>query len=161
MASEPMGPYRFLQFPGGIAESCLFWLLQAFEATNHPSEINGSDDSDFADWLHSGRQVSGDFLRHVLEIRQRMRQCEAMTHAHSTSTVTPGICLIHQQVETRTSPAGLVCPCCKQALYLQTAGGEVRSYWESQPGAYTLEKHPIFIRVRQVGQVKIRSLCPE
>ena len=76
------------------------------------------------------------------------------------TTRLPGFCLIHQQAELSTSPLGLVCPCCKQAVYLQPASKH-RSYWESQPGAYTLDKQPIFIHVRQTDTLKIRSLRPE
>lgn len=67
-------------------------------------------------------------------------------------------CLTHQLPETCTSPVGPACPCCKRLLYTEMDASSLRSYWESQPGAYTLDHSPLFVYVRQSGAIELRSL---
>ncbi len=70
-------------------------------------------------------------------------------------------CLTHQRPETGTSPFGPACPCCKQLLYVQMDPARTRGYWESQPAAYTLDRHPLFVYVRTDGHTTLRSLRPD
>ena len=69
-------------------------------------------------------------------------------------------CLIHQAEEDQASPLGLVCPCCKQRLYVCPPRGRCRSYWESQPGSYSLDRKPRFIYTLVWDDFQIRSLHP-
>ncbi|WP_013628479.1 hypothetical protein [Rubinisphaera brasiliensis] len=76
-----------------------------------------------------------------------------------TTTLTH--CLTHQLPETGTSPMGPVCPKCKRFAYVDLPGQPLRSYWESQPGAYTLDRQPLFVYIRQTESVVLRSLRPD
>lgn len=70
-------------------------------------------------------------------------------------------CLTHQLPETGTSPLGGVCRCCKSLVYLQANTNVQGAYWESQPAAYTLDRQPIFVYVRILDGIKLRSLREE
>lgn len=70
------------------------------------------------------------------------------------------ICLAHQLAEDQTSPIGLVCRQCKRRLYTQPPAGVCRSFWESQPAAYTLEREPCFVYSLMWDDYRIRSLHP-
>jgi hypothetical protein len=67
-------------------------------------------------------------------------------------------CLAHQQPEDQMSPLGLVCPRCKQRLYVDPPRGRCQSYWESQPAAYTLDRQPCFVYTLVWSDFRIRSL---
>lgn len=67
-------------------------------------------------------------------------------------------CLTHQMCEDQMSPVGLVCPQCKQRLYMDPPRGRCRSFWESQPGAYSPEGQPCFIYSLMWDNFRIRSL---
>lgn len=69
-------------------------------------------------------------------------------------------CLTHQLPEDQMSPIGLVCPHCKERLYTQEPTGRCRSYWESQPMAYSLEGDPCFVYIIKWDDFQIRSLHP-
>jgi hypothetical protein len=69
-------------------------------------------------------------------------------------------CLAHQLWEDQMSPVGLVCPLCKQRLYANPPRGRCRSFWESQPGAYSPEGNPCFIYSLMWDDFRIRSLHP-
>lgn len=69
-------------------------------------------------------------------------------------------CLAHQLPEDQSSPAGLVCPLCKQRLYVSPPRGRGFSCWESQPGAYTLTGEPCFVYTIVWEDFRIRSLHP-
>jgi len=69
-------------------------------------------------------------------------------------------CLAHQLPEDQSSPAGLVCPLCKQRMYVSPPTGRSFSCWESQPGAYTLEGQPCFVYTIVWEDFRIRSLHP-
>ena len=69
-------------------------------------------------------------------------------------------CLAHQLPENQTSPIGLVCPLCKQRLYVRPPRGDCRGYWESQPAAYSLAGEPCFVHVLAWEDFHIRSLHP-
>ena len=67
-------------------------------------------------------------------------------------------CLTHQQPEDQMSLLGLVCPRCKQRLYVDPPSGRCQSYWESQPAAYTLDRRPCFVYTLVWNDFRIRSL---
>src|SRR5882724_9088166 len=67
-------------------------------------------------------------------------------------------CLEHQAPEDQMSPAGLVCPECKQRLYTQPPIGPLRTFWESQPGAWTVDREPCFVYSLLWDDYRIRSL---
>jgi len=69
-------------------------------------------------------------------------------------------CLEHQLPEDQSSPVGLVCPLCKQRLYVNPPQGRVFSCWESQPGAYTRMGEPCFVYTIIWPDFRIRSLHP-
>ena len=69
-------------------------------------------------------------------------------------------CLAHQLPEDQTSPIGLVCPLCKQRLYVNPPHGAGRGYWESQPAAYSLSGEPCFVYALAWDDFRIRSLHP-
>jgi len=79
-----------------------------------------------------------------------------MSHATLPTT----ICWSHQLPEDRASPVGLVCPECKQRLYLQPPSGRCRSFWESQPVAYGLDGRPCFVYTLVWDDFQIRSVHP-
>ncbi len=110
---------------------------------------------DSADWFRCCRGKMEPLQKKCVEIRLEIGNDESMK-ATSISH-----CLIHQLPETGTSPIGGVCPRCKRLLYTQPASLENRAYWESQPGAYTLDRQPIFIYTRFGDNYKIRSLIEE
>jgi hypothetical protein len=71
-------------------------------------------------------------------------------------------CLTHQRPETDTALLGRVCAGCKQRLYLKPPRGECRSFWESQPAAYTLDGRPCFVYRLAWDDFVIRTLhAPE
>lgn len=108
--------------------------------------------------LYSGNQDFSNFFLQVLENEPHFRHCGAMaTFSHSLSSY----CLHHQLPETGTSPAGPVCPRCKALVYTRPDTGKSAAYWESQPGAYTLDRQPVFVYVRQINGISIRSLREE
>ena len=69
-------------------------------------------------------------------------------------------CLTHQLPEDQCSPAGMVCPLCKQRIYISPPEGRSFSCWESQPGAYTLNGEPCFVYTIVWEDFRIRSLHP-
>ena len=69
-------------------------------------------------------------------------------------------CLNHQLPEDHATPLGLLCSECKQHLYTQSPEGRCRSFWESQPGAYTLDGQPMFVYSIMWDDYRIRSLHP-
>lgn len=69
-------------------------------------------------------------------------------------------CLLHQRIEDQMSPIGLVCDCCKEKIYTDPPSGNCISYWESQPGAYSLNRDPCFIYTLIWDNYRIRSLHP-
>ncbi len=114
--------------------------------------------SDFLRLLYSGNQDFSDFFLQVLENEQHLRHCGAMATFSSSFS---SYCLNHQLPETGTSPVGLVCACCKFLIYTRPDTGKPVAYWESQPGAYTLDRQPVFVYVRQINGIQIRSLREE
>ena len=58
------------------------------------------------------------------------------------------------------SRVGIVCPECKQRLYLNPPQGRCRSFWESQPVAYSLDRSPCFVFSLNWDDFQIRSLHP-
>jgi len=76
-----------------------------------------------------------------------------MNNLHKTT-----ICLAHQHVEDQATPFGMVCPQCKRRLYTNPPQGNLMSYWESQPVAYTLKGEPCFAYTLNWGSYLIRSL---
>ena len=68
------------------------------------------------------------------------------------------VCLEHQAVEDQMSPIGLVCPCCKHRLYVAPPSGRCRSFWESQPGAWSVDRQPCFVYTLLWDDCRIRSL---
>jgi hypothetical protein len=69
-------------------------------------------------------------------------------------------CLTHQRIEDQMSPVGLVCDCCKKKIYTNPPQGNCMSFWESQPGAYSLNREPCFIYTLIWDDFRIRSLHP-
>lgn len=68
------------------------------------------------------------------------------------------ICLEHQAVEDQMSPIGLVCPCCKHRLYVSPPTGRCRTFWESQPAAWTVDRQPRWVYSLVWDDFRIRSL---
>ena len=58
------------------------------------------------------------------------------------------------------SLVGTVCAHCKQRLYVEPPVGMCRSYWESQPAAYTLIGEPCFVYTLKWDDFQIRTLHP-
>lgn len=58
------------------------------------------------------------------------------------------------------SPVGLVCAACKCRLYTQPPTGPLRTFWESQPGAWTPDREPCFVYSLLWDDFRIRSLHP-
>lgn len=69
-------------------------------------------------------------------------------------------CLSHQQEESCASPLGLICPDCFQRLGRRGFPRPARSYWESQPRAWSLDRRPCFCYVLKFNDLEIRSLHP-
>lgn len=69
-------------------------------------------------------------------------------------------CLTHQLPADQASPVGLVCARCKQRLYLRPPRGHRRSYWESQPVAYSLAGEPWFVYTLLWDDLRIRCMHP-
>ena len=69
-------------------------------------------------------------------------------------------CLTHQLPEDQASPIGLVCPSCKQRLYVNPPRELQMSFWESQPTAYALNREPCFVFTLIWDDFRIRSLHP-
>ena len=69
-------------------------------------------------------------------------------------------CLEHQAAEDQMSPYGLVCPQCKRRLYTHPPVGPLRTFWESQPGAWTVDRQPCFVYSLLWDDFRIRSLHP-
>jgi hypothetical protein len=69
-------------------------------------------------------------------------------------------CLTHQLPEDQPSPIGLVCPECKQRLYVDPPVGNCLAFWESQPGAYALDGEPCWVFTLVWDDCRIRSLHP-
>lgn len=67
-------------------------------------------------------------------------------------------CLEHQAAEDQMSPVGLVCPECKHRLYTQPPKGRLATFWESQPGAWTVDRRPCFVYSLLWDDYRIRSL---
>jgi uncharacterized protein YbaR (Trm112 family) len=67
-------------------------------------------------------------------------------------------CLTHQEPEDQATPLGLVCPECKQRLYVNPPTGRCFSCWESQPPAYSLTGEPLFVYTLIWDDFRIRSL---
>ncbi|QDU43420.1 hypothetical protein Mal52_18940 [Symmachiella dynata] len=67
-------------------------------------------------------------------------------------------CLTHQRPEDQTSMLGLVCVECKHRLYAAPPSGNRRSFWESQPAAYSLDRRPCFVYTLMWDDFRIRSL---
>lgn len=67
-------------------------------------------------------------------------------------------CLTHQFEEDQATPLGMMCPCCKLRLYAIPPEGPCRAFWESQPGAYTLAREPLFVFSLMWNDFRIRSL---
>jgi hypothetical protein len=68
------------------------------------------------------------------------------------------ICLEHQHIEDQATPVGMVCPQCKHRLYTNPPEGNLMSYWESQPVAYTLKREPCFAYTLNWEGFRIRSI---
>lgn len=58
------------------------------------------------------------------------------------------------------SPIGLVCPECKRRLYTEPPTGVMRTFWESQPAAWSLDREPCFVYTLLWDDWRIRSLHP-
>ena len=71
---------------------------------------------------------------------------------------TTTICLEHQSAENQATPQGMVCPRCKHRLYTNPPQGNLMSFWESQPVAYTLDHEPCFAYSLMWENFRIRSL---
>lgn len=56
------------------------------------------------------------------------------------------------------SPAGLVCPECKRRLYTRPPAGVLRTFWESQPGGWTISREPCFVYSLLWDDFRIRSI---
>lgn len=69
-------------------------------------------------------------------------------------------CLTHNLPEDQQSLIGPVCSCCKQHLYVSPPAGTCRSFWESQPAAYTLDREPCFVYTLMWDDFRIRTLHP-
>jgi hypothetical protein len=69
-------------------------------------------------------------------------------------------CLTHQRPEDQSSPIGLVCPECKQRLYVAPPEGPCLAFWESQPGAYALDGEPCWVFALVWDDFRIRALHP-
>jgi hypothetical protein len=67
-------------------------------------------------------------------------------------------CLTHQLEEDQATPLGMMCPCCKLRLYAIPPEGACRAFWESQPGAYTLNRQPLWVFSLMWNDFRIRSL---
>ena len=68
------------------------------------------------------------------------------------------ICLEHQRIEDQATPLGMVCSQCKHRLYTNPPVGNLMSYWESQPVAYTLKHEPCFAYSLHWEGFRIRSI---
>lgn len=75
---------------------------------------------------------------------------------HNNETGT--FCLEHQRPEDCPSPRGLVCRECQQRLQSAPPRGELRSFWESQPAAFTLGRVPCWVYTLVWDDFRIRSL---
>lgn len=67
-------------------------------------------------------------------------------------------CLEHQALEDQMSPVGLVCPECKRRLYVDPPAGLYRTWWESQPAAWSPDREPCFVYTLAWDDFRIRSL---
>ena len=93
------------------------------------------------------------------------REPQSPSTSQSLPLLSPGTamfthCLEHQHAEDQMSPLGLVCPRCKQRLYVAPPRGRGRGYWESQPVAYSLDGRPCFVYTLVWDDFRIRSLHP-
>jgi hypothetical protein len=70
------------------------------------------------------------------------------------------VCLKHQKIEDQMSRVGVVCVECKRQLYLNPPQGPCRTFWESQPSAYSLDREPCFVFSLSWDDFQIRSLHP-
>ncbi|HBL47626.1 hypothetical protein [Gimesia sp.] len=68
------------------------------------------------------------------------------------------ICLDHQCEEDQATPFGMVCPECKRRLYTRPPRGNLMSFWESQPVAFTLDREPCFAYSLMWEDYRIRSI---
>lgn len=71
---------------------------------------------------------------------------------------TTTICLEHQRVENQATPFGMVCPDCKRRLYTNPPQGNLMSFWESQPVAFSLDREPCFAYSLMWENYRIRSI---
>jgi hypothetical protein len=69
-------------------------------------------------------------------------------------------CLDHNRPEDQATLWGTVCEHCKQRLYTQSPRGRCRTFWESQPAAYSLDREPCFVYRIQWDNHCIRALHP-
>lgn len=76
-----------------------------------------------------------------------------MSNLHTTT-----VCLEHQRVEDQATPVGMVCPQCKHRLYTNPPAGNLMSFWESQPVAYSLKGEPCFPYSLTWENFRIRSI---
>lgn len=68
------------------------------------------------------------------------------------------ICLEHQHAEDQATPFGMVCPSCKRRLYTNPPQGNLMSFWESQPVAFSLDREPCFVYSLIWENYRIRSV---
>ncbi|WP_417380477.1 hypothetical protein [Gimesia sp.] len=68
------------------------------------------------------------------------------------------ICLDHQREEDQATPFGMVCPECKHRLYTNPPRGNLMSFWESQPVAFSLDHEPCFAYSLMWENYRIRSI---
>ncbi|QDV49276.1 hypothetical protein [Gimesia fumaroli] len=68
------------------------------------------------------------------------------------------ICLEHQCAEDQATPFGMVCPQCKRRLYTNPPQGNLMSFWESQPVAFTLDREPCFAYSLMWEDYRVRSI---
>ncbi len=75
-----------------------------------------------------------------------------------SNETTTTICLEHQRVENQATPIGMVCPDCKRRLYTNPPQGNLMSFWESQPVAFSLDREPYFAYSLMWENYRIRSI---
>lgn len=97
-------------------------------------------------------------LPHQAQDSSGIRLWSTATMEHMSQQNRYTWCLSHQQPEDQVTPLGLVCPECKQRLYVNPPTGRCFSCWESQPPAYSLTGEPLFAYTLIWDDFRIRSL---
>lgn len=109
-------------------------------------------------WISSRSDVSLVSNRVTLSVGIFRNKDSPARSMMSHPALPTSYCLEHQLAEDHPSPRGLVCPQCFARLMQAPPLGECRSYWESQPAAYTVQGEPCWVYNLTWADFRIRSL---